>query len=145
MARGRADFTIDDSELAQLEADLRGAPGRVQRALPKTIMAGAKVVDREMRIDAAGHKGNWFGWPGTEYVTPTPRVSHELIKWDEAEIGIENKGVGKLFHIIAYGSVNNEPVYDHTAALTRSTPPIVREFADMLEDATLGAGGGDHT
>lgn len=130
---------IDDSELRNLEIDLRGAPGRIQRRGPQTLKRAAKVVDAAMKVDAAGHQGNYFGIPGTSFDTPLEKhVSHEMRGLWEAEIGIESKGAGKLAHIIVYGSANNEPVYDHTAALRRSEPQILRMFADAAEESVLG-------
>ena len=138
-ARGFAAYYIDDSELFQLEVDLRGAPGRVQRAMPRTMMVIGERVDEQMTIDATGHKGNWFGIPGTGYVTPTPPVSHELIEPDLVEAGIENRGSGKLFHIIAYGSVNNEPAYDPWEGVRRALPAVEQEMVEMGEQAVFGS------
>lgn len=130
---------LDDDELRNLEIDLEGAPYRIQRNGPTTLRKAARLVDAGMRVDAAGHQGNWFGRPGTSYETPLPEhVSHELITPWEAEIGIESKGAGKLAHIIVYGSVNNPPVYDHTAALRRARPEIEKMFADTTEESVLG-------
>jgi hypothetical protein len=92
-----------------------------------------------MKVDAAGHMGNWFGRHGTEYVTPLPKhVSFEMLSDWEIEAGIENKGAGKLAHIIVFGSVNNAPVYDHTAGLRRTIPFALHELAGVAEDAVLG-------
>lgn len=133
---------LDDQELRQLVIDLRKAPGRVQAGATKTLKKGARLVNREMKKDAAGHEGNYFGRPGTEFVTPLPQhVSDEMIAPLVAEIGIEAKGAGKLAHILAYGSANNTPVYDHTAGLRRATPAIVDLFAETSEESVLGKDG----
>ena len=131
---------LDDSELRNLEVDIAGAPGRIQRKAPEALRTRiGPRLKREMKIDAAGHMGNWFGWPGTEYVTPLPRhVSFEMRGQWEVEAGIESKGAGKLAHIIVYGSSNNAPVYDHTAALRRAQPFALRVLADVAEEAVLG-------
>lgn len=130
---------IDDSELDRLEMDLAGAPLRVQFGAQKALMSGARLVDREMAEIVDGHRGNWFGKPGTSYPTPIGQhVSHEMVGDLEAEIGVEKKGAGKLAHILAYGSVNNGPVFDHTQALTRAMPRIAEQFGEMAEDAVLG-------
>jgi hypothetical protein len=130
-------FEWDQHELRNLAIDLEQAPGRAQRGATATIRKGARIVDRGMRLDAAGHR----------YLAHLPEaVSWEMLDQFSAEIGLgPNSGQGSLAHIIVYGSVNNAPVYDHTAALRRATPRIERDFADMLEEATLGKGGGDHT
>lgn len=130
---------IDSSELRNLEVDISGAPWRVQRNASETVRKGARLLDRGMRKDAAGHKGNYFGIPGTEFDTPLEKhVSHEMLSPLEAEIGIEKKGAGKIAHIIVYGSVNNPPVYDHTAVLRRNKDAIEKMFADAAEESVLG-------
>lgn len=128
------------SELKNLEIDLSGTPRRAQRRAQARLAGpvGRKLA-RAMRIDAAGHRGNYFGKPGTEYITPLDRhVSHEMVGPYEVEAGIENKGAGKLGHIIAYGSIKNAPAYDPGAGPRRVLPSIVNDLADMAEDAMLG-------
>lgn len=137
---------IDDSELRNLQVDISGAPIRAQLGASKVVRRGAKIIDKGMTDDAKNHTGNYFGIVGTEFDTKLNKhVSHEMIDPLEAEIGIEQKGSGRLAHIIVFGSVNNAPVYDHTAALRRNTPAILQMFADELETAALGEGGGDHS
>jgi hypothetical protein len=90
------------------------------------------MVDKEMRRDARGHR----------YLPRLPRsVSHEFLDYWTQEIGLSPiPGTqGRLAHIIVYGSVNNPPVYDHTAALRRETPAILEMFADEAEEDTLGS------
>lgn len=130
---------LDATRVRELEVDLSQAPRRVQFQAKGAVKAGAKVVNKQMKIDAAGHMGNWFGRPGTSYETPLARhVSWNMIAPLEAEIGIAFKGAGKLAHIIVYGSVNNEPVYDHTAALRRSEPRILELMGNAAEDSVFG-------
>lgn len=138
MARG-VTWHIDDSELAQLEIDISGAPGRIQRKAPEALRTKVgPELDRQMRVDATGHMGNWFGRPGTEYVTPTPPISHEMIDTWTVEAGVEPRGSGKLWRIIVFGSTNNEPVYDHTAALRRSIPFALNALGVAAEESVLG-------
>ena len=135
-------YTIDDSELRKLQLDLSGAPLRVQVNASKSVRKGARLVDAQMTVDARGHQGNWFGIPGTGYETPLEKhVSHEMLGPLSAEIGIEAKGAGKLAHIIVFGSVNNGPVYDHTAAMRRSMPAIENILADAAEESVFGRRG----
>jgi hypothetical protein len=127
-----ATIEIDDHELEQLEVDLKEAPGRMQRDARKALKRGAEIVDKGMKRDARGHR----------YLPRLPRsVTHELIDMFTAEIGLSPiPGTqGRLAHIIAYGSVNNAPVYDYTAALRRSTPEILELFGAAAEDAALGS------
>lgn len=133
---------IDDSELNRLELDLRGAPMRIKLNASSAVRKSAKAIDAQMVIDAAGHQGNWFGIPGTEFNTPLEKhVSHEMLGPLSAEIGIESKGAGKLAHIIVFGSVNNAPVYDHMAGPRRALPTVDRLMADAAEESVLGEKG----
>lgn len=124
-------FEIDDSELRTLQVDLSKAPGRMQRGGHKTLGRAGDLVNKGMKQDARGHR----------YLPRLPRsVSNEFIDYWTQEIGLSPiPGTqGRLAHIIVYGSVNNAPVYDHTAALRRSTPAILEMFAGEAEDDTLG-------
>jgi hypothetical protein len=131
---------IDDRELVQLEIDLRGAPTRMQFGVTRILKTrGGPILADAMRADARGHRGNYFGKPGTEFVTPLDKhVSYEMIDDNTVEAGIEYSGAGKLAHIIVYGSANNAPVYDKMAGPRRVLPRIVRLFEDVAEDSVLG-------
>lgn len=133
-------ISIDDRELRQLEVDISGAPARVRRNAQQGTVKAARRIDREMTVDATGHKGNYFGKPGTSYrLTGLPRkVTHQLITPLEAEIGIEKGGQGSLAHIIVHGSVNNSPAYDYLAGPTRAMPEVEKIYADLAEDSVLG-------
>lgn len=137
----RSDFAhIDAREVKKLEFDLRGAPSRVQWQ-SRRLLAGpvGRLVDREMRRDASGHHGNWFGIPGTSYVTPIDKhVSHEMVTPDRLEVGIESKGAGKIAHLLVYGGPKNAPVYDHMAGPRRALPQVESWFADAVETSVLG-------
>ena len=136
MAR-RAHFNT--AELDKLIADLSAAPLRVRWNGEKALMRGMRLIDRQMARDAKGHMGNWFGKPGTEYVTPMDRhVSHELTGELQGEVGIEYKGAGKLAHIIVHGSVNNPPTYDYMANPRRIFPRVVSIMAEAAEESVLG-------
>lgn len=130
----------DADKLGRLVVDLNGTPRRVQaRSRLAMDQRVGPMVAREMKTDARGHKGNWFGKPGTEYNTPLEKhVSHEMIGPFEVEVGIERKGAGKLAHIIVFGSVNNGPVYDHMAGPRRALPRVVKLLGDTGESSMLG-------
>lgn len=130
----------DSPDMKKLEVDLKGTPRRVQSRAGKRLAGPVgRLLAREMRVDAAGHQGNWFGKPGTEFDTGLEHhVSHEMVGPFEVEAGIENEGAGKLGHIIAYGSVNNEPAYDPGAGPRRAMPRIVNMLADTAEESMLG-------
>lgn len=119
-----------DAELEALEIDLAAAPGRMQRNAPDVLRA--KVGPRlheEMKRDATGHR----------YLGKLPRAVSWEMRGDWAvEAGLSPGGQGSLAHIIVYGSVNNGPVYDHTAALRRTEPFALKWLADVSEKAVLG-------
>lgn len=136
------DWEIEAHELLELELDLSKAPLRIKFGAEKATRRGARLIDAAMTQDAAGHVGNWFGIPGTEYVIPLEKaVSHEMTGRLSAEIGIEDRGVGKLGHIIAGGSVNNPPAYDWRAGPARVMPKVEQGYADEAEDAAFGQKG----
>lgn len=121
---------FDYQEVRQLEIDLSAAPTRVQWAASRSTRQAARLVNAAMRVDASGHR----------YLPNLPNaVSHEMLGPLSAEIGLGPDGdQGSLAHIIVYGSVNNAPVYDHTAGLRRSMPAILNLYADAAEDSVLG-------
>ena len=120
----------DSSDLRKLEIDLRGAPMRIQRDAEKIVWRGADLVARGMRREVGGHR----------FLPHLPHtVSREMVGRYEAEIGMEtSRKQGRLAHIMAYGSANNDPVFDHTAPLRAATPRIVKMTGDEGEDAVLG-------
>lgn len=129
---------IDDHELDVLQLDLGRAPQRIRWNAGRALRQGARAIERQMRVDATGHTGNWFGKEGTDYVIPTPPVSHDIIAPLSAEIGIEPRKSGALFHILAYGSANNAPAYDPGAGPRRALNEVEHHFADAAEESVLG-------
>ncbi len=123
---------IDDTELRRLEVDISGAPGRMQRNASQATIKAARRVNREMVVDATGHR----------YLGNLPKsVSYQLITPLLAEIGLgPNSDQGSLAHIIAHGSVNNAPVYDYLAGPTRAMPHVEKVYADAAEESVLGGG-----
>lgn len=131
MTAGRVTIEIDDRELEQLYLDLKEAPVRVQANTRKTLKRGSDIVKRGMVRDARGHR----------YLPRFPRnISAELIDNYTAEIGYDRSvGLqGALVWIILNGSVNNAPVWDKYAALTRATPAVLELFGHAAEDSVLG-------
>lgn len=132
---------IDARELVQLGVDISKAPMRIQMKAPAVLRTrvGPKL-EREMKDDARGHKGNWFGIPGTSYITPLPQhVSHQMVGMWSVEAGIEMEGAGKLQNIIVFGVPGrNPPTYDHTAAGRRTLPHALRWLAGAAEESVLG-------
>lgn len=133
-------MSIDGREVRLLELDIADAPSRIQFGSTELLSGRVgRLVEREMKRDARGHKGNWFGKPGTEYVIPIDdHVSHEMVTRDRLEVGIENKGAGKIAHLLVYGGPKNQPVYDHMAGPRRALPRVEAMFADLAEESMLG-------
>jgi hypothetical protein len=130
---------FDTHELRTLEFDMDGAPARIRN--PKGLMRGAKIIEREMKVDAAGHVGSYFTpLQRHKSATDLPRhVSSEMVGTLSAEIGIENKGAGKLGAIIAYGVPGkSSPAYDPGAGPRRAMPRVLGILADQTEESVLG-------
>ncbi len=121
-----------DAELEALQIDLTGAPRRVQFKAKRTLREKVgPALHREMKRDARGHR----------FLGHLPKsVTWEMLDDWGIEAGLEPKSrtQGRLAHIIVYGSVNNAPVYDHTAALRRVQSRAVAWLADDAEDSVLG-------
>jgi hypothetical protein len=136
---------FDTHELRTLEFDMDGAPARIRN--PAGVIRGARIIEREMWVDAQGHVGSYFT-PLKRHKRPMrPKVSHDLIGPLTAEIGIEKgpKGSpeadGNVFHLLAYGSVNNAAVYDPGAGPRRAMPRVLNILADQTEESVLGEKG----
>lgn len=122
---------FDTSELKRLAVDLSQAPGRIQRKAPKVMHRAAFEVKKGMRHDASGHRYlRQF-----DYRVNYDRLDAIGLAY---EVGFDKIGQGKLANIIVFGSINNAPVFDHTAALRRETPNIVRHLGVAGEDSVLG-------
>ena len=120
---------FDHSEVDRLEINLSKAPDRVQRRAPRALGKGAKLVEAGLRKDATGHR----------YLKQLPStVSSQRIGTLSYEIGFEKRGQGNLAHIIVLGSINNAPVFSHTASLRRALPEIERLMADAGHESVLG-------
>lgn len=130
-------FDIDASDLKNLEIDLRGAPKRIQFAASKTLRRSGLIVKDQMAKDARGHHGSWWGHPFVMRGLPRA-VDSEMIGRLTVEVGFNKVGQGKLANIMVYGSVNNAPVFDHTASLRRSLPVIEEMFGEAGEESVLG-------
>lgn len=129
MARLR--IHIEADELRRLEVDISQAPGRLQRNAGPTSRKVGNIVNKEMKVDAAGH-GNVPHLPKS--------VTDELLDPWTVEVGLGPRPgtQGSLAHIIVYGSVNNAPVYDHITGPRRALPRVERLWADAAGDAVLG-------
>jgi hypothetical protein len=119
----------DTREVREVAVDLSRAPGRIQRNAGTVMRRFASRVARGMTAHASGHR----------YLPQLPStVSAGQIGPLRHEVGFEKRGQGKLAHIIVDGSVNNAPVFDHTASVRIELPRTADALADEGEDAALG-------
>lgn len=144
MRRGSG-IHIDDSELADLQIDMRKAPARVRANATATLRKASKLVAAGMRADFDGHRGTWFhrSHPHKK-IAPVGRFAgYDLTSPLEAEIGIEHRDAGKLAVVLSRPVVRNPvPTVDKNAALRRSEPAILEMFGEVVEESPLGKGGG---
>jgi hypothetical protein len=121
------------------------APVRIRN--PAGVLKAARAIDRQMKIDAAGHVGSYFTPRKRHKRAMRPVVSHEMVGPLSAEIGVEMgpKGSpaadGNVFHLLAYGSVNNAAVYDPGAGPRRAMREVLDALADQAEESVLGRRG----
>lgn len=124
------DIHIYDEGLDELEVDLTGAPGRVQRGATRVLSGPVRRrLVRGMKADASGHRQlpHFADAIGSDMISPL-----------ELEVGFNKEGQGHLANIIVFGSVNNGPVYDFAAAPRAAIPHMLNDFADMAEDSVFG-------
>lgn len=127
---------FDTSEVDRLAADLSQARGRVQRQGAKVMLVGANKIKKKMREDLNDGLSS-----RRSHLKQLPiKVSYDRL--DPLglgyEIGIDKGGQGNLGNVAAFGTANNAPVFDHTSALRREVPYIVRHLADEAQDAVFG-------
>lgn len=120
---------FDTSEVDRLALDLSRAPGRIQRSAAKVMLVAANKIKKGMRRDADGH----------DYL---PHIGY-TVNYDKLgdlsyEIGFDKEGQGNLANVLVYGSVNNAPVWNHTAPLYRELPHITANLGDAAAEAALG-------
>lgn len=134
---GGIDVSIDDTDLRKLEVDLSGARLRIQFGVTRNIGRGARLVEREMKIDATNARRH-----SPSRIKHLPKsTSWEMLDAFSAEIGLapKTRTQGALAHILAYGTSTRPPIYDHTAGLRRATPRIERMLLEDAADDVLGA------
>lgn len=127
---------IDASEVDHLIIDLHGAPGRMSKKNRKIVQRGAFNIRRGMGKDFSGH--GHAPHLGTATFEVDMKGSNAFTA--RAEIGELDSGGPQwgIAAILAFGTSNNAPVVDHTAALRRETPIMLRYLAEAAEDAVLG-------
>lgn len=126
-------FGVDASEVNRLAVDLSRAPGRMRTRAEGVMYVAANKIKKGMKHDASGH---------AHLPHLADHVSYDKIGQFDYEIGFNKVGQGNLANIAAFGSVNNAPVFDHTAALRRETPHVIQKLAEAAEDEALGESDG---
>lgn len=130
-------INIDSRDLRKLELDLNAAPLRLKFQGRKVMERWAEATEREMSEDARGARRSD---PTT--IPHLPKSSsHTVVNDLTAEVGLgPRRGTqGSLAHIIAYGSVNNAPVYDYFAGPRRAQRRFTTSWLDAMEDS-IGEG-----
>lgn len=127
---------FDTSEVDRLVVDMSGAPGRMQRRTPRTMKRTALGIKTRMQDEFSGHR-QARGVPLSLEFQQRDRIglSYEIGELDSA--GVQ----WGLAAILAFGTSNNAPVADHTAALRLETPAMVRHLGNDAEESVFGARG----
>lgn len=122
---------IDTSQVDELAIDLSRAPERMKRAAGKTMKRSALEIKRKMRQDFSGHHF-------------APRVPSSLefqslggLRYEIGELDSAGPQWG-LAAILAFGTANNAPVLDFTAALRREAPVMIQHLLDGGADSVFG-------
>lgn len=123
--------SVDNSELAQLAADLRMAPKRAERQSGRVLKRGALEVKRGMQRDFSGHSYGGGVAGSLEFETAGP------LAYDIGELDSAGPSWG-IAAILAFGTSNNAPVVDHTRALHREALVVSEKLADAGQDSVLG-------
>lgn len=122
---------IDASQVEHLAVDLSRAPRRLRDAARGTMKRSALEIKLKMQRDFSGHR----------YAGAVP-YSLEFEQRGELayEIGELNSAGPQwgLAAILAFGTSNNAPVVDHTAALVREAPIMVEHLGGNAADAVFG-------
>lgn len=126
---------VDNSELAELAADLRLAPNRMHQKARGIAARGALEVKKRMQQDFSGHRQARGVPVSLEYQRIQAGDGQYIYEIGE----LDSAGVQwGLAAILAYGTSNNAPVVDHTKALRGEAAEIDRHLGDAGEAAVLG-------
>lgn len=118
-------YSIDDSDLRALSADLANAPGVAASKVIGALDASAKRIEAAMRADAAKSKS--FRFSGT--------IGTDREGWERV-IGAKKGGAGSLAHIAYFGGANGGggTVRDPNEALQDEAPAFEKALGDAIED-----------
>ena len=124
----------DTSELDALARDLGRAPDRAERQVGKVMKKSALQVKRGMQKDFS-RGGNSYA-PAVKYSLEFEATGGPL-DYKIGELDSDGPQWG-LAAILSFGTSNNAPDVDHTAALHREAPLVVKYVGDAGESAVLG-------
>jgi hypothetical protein len=122
---------VDVSQVEALARDLERAPRRLKRETRRTMKKSALEVKKGMQRDFRGHSYAPSVWRSLEF-QPRGEFGYEIGELDSSG---PHWGIAA---ILAFGTSNNAPVDDHTAALRRETPKMVDYLGQGAEDAVFG-------
>lgn len=124
---------VDTSEARRFGVDMSNAPGRLQRAAPRTMRKSALQIKRRMAEDFSGHRKA----RGTELSLEFQQLDTLGLRFEIGELDSAGYRWG-LAAILAFGTSNNAPVVDHTAALWREAPVMINHLGGDAADAVFG-------
>jgi hypothetical protein len=125
-------MSVDDSALGDLQDVFRSAAFGVVPATRQVVTRGALNVKQGMAADAEA--------AAPVHAPHFPRsISYDVETSGavvEAEVGPDKDrqgAQGGLGNILAFGTRNNAPVWDHAAALEREAPALDRFVGEAAE------------
>jgi hypothetical protein len=122
---------FDMSEVSALADDLARAPARNRAEASKVMSKTSTQVLRRMKQDFSGHRYSG-GVPASLEKHRQGSLGYEIGELDSAG---RQWGIAA---ILAYGTSNNAPVLDHTAALHAEAPLMEKYLGDAAEESVLG-------
>ena len=107
-------------DVEEWKAELAANPGKLESEASKVVKKGALEIKKAAQRSAKGAggahaKSAWLA------------IQFDMTTQDEAEIGYNKRGQGKLGNLLEYGSVNNPP-HDDLGQALESEGPTVEKF-----------------
>ena len=127
-------FKFDTSQVDRLVLDLSHADKRIVDNARPVMKRGALSIKRRMMKDFSGHR--YAG--GVPYSLEFEQRDRLGLGYEIGELNSAGRQWG-LAAILAYGTSNNAPVVDHTAALRGESTLINKYLSKAAEDSVLGA------
>lgn len=130
---------IDTSQVDRLAKDFERAPRRIKREARRTMKRTALEIKRGMKQDFSGHSHAPRVKFSLEFenVVADGRFREGGLAYEIGELDSAGPQWG-LAAILAFGTSNNAPVLDHTAALRRETPAMLEHLGINAEASVFG-------